>query len=68
MESDGEGRSLTNSTGVSFGQSNVSTLSPGSSPAVLDDPIVSSRADHEDCMVDLGITVIEHTCLVEMPV
>ena len=53
---------LTESTGVSGGESNVSALSPPGSPGVLDLPDSASvDSDEEDCVVDSGSAVVEDT-------
>lgn len=55
-------------TGVSARESDVSGLSPGGSPGVLDLPVSANDSDQEDSMVESGLAVAEDSGLVGTPV
>jgi len=61
--------SVTDTTGVTGGEGDVTTVTPRSTPRVLDAP-VSGVVDtgQEDTMVEVGSTVSEHTSGIEGPV
>ena len=63
-----DSRSVGNNTGigadtagVSVGKSNESSLSPSSSPGVLDLPGSTHNTSQEDSVVNTATAVVEHT-------
>jgi hypothetical protein len=55
-------------TSVSSSESDVSLLSPGGSPRVLDLPVSTDNSDEEDSVVEGGLAVAEDTGGVGAPV
>ena len=63
----GIGRITAHSAGVSFGKSDIATLSPSCSPRVLDSPKVISFTDQKDSVVNRGSAAAQNTRSVGRP-